>query len=626
VQLKESGGEILMAGGSVDKTKRPWEIRFHLGRGADYMKWRVENKPKKEVNFYDPEEVQIHMYNCKLTNQVKTAEKIYKGEINKRPIAWIKCVDAEVKTDIVPVDFDDKISYNPRKSPNWLNEKGEILDNHVFEKLITYGRSVYYDDGEQLYKIGGLIESDFYEEGGNVEKRYYFQADGYIYAKSDDEAKKKTEEVRDKMDEVADWPSINHLHQNDSGSRYSREVFAGGGSVLKLTKAEKQKRKKLKDRIKRETNRLKEFKKELKKTPNLAIGIATSVFQHHDIEGEKRQEDQLVSWMKNPENDVKIIVAFSGGKDSVAIVLHLFELGFEPDQIELWHHLVDGKGENLWDWPCTESYCQAFADHYGLKLLFSYRDGGITREIYRECELTQGIYYQDEPGGEYIYLPSIYRKKYIQTRHKFPAVSADLESRWCSSSAKISVMSRAINNMERFKNANIVICTGERRKESNARAKYVAMEPYRSNTISRTAIQWRPVINLDNDEVWEQLEDHKIQPHPAYELGWGRCSCQICIFSSPGAWASNNELSPEKINRIADIENEIGHTLRHEKVGNKIQKLPIKEYMKDGKSFLDPELVAKWKPQLIGEFTLPIKVKNWKLPPGADSLEDCGAN
>lgn len=38
-----------------------------------------------------------------------------------------------------------------------------------------------------------------------------------------------------------------------------------------------------------------------------------------------------------------IIVAFSGGKDSWACLLHLLDLDVERKKIELWHHLVDGR-------------------------------------------------------------------------------------------------------------------------------------------------------------------------------------------------------------------------------------------------------------------------------------------
>lgn len=52
-----------------------------------------------------------------------------------------------------------------------------------------------------------------------------------------------------------------------------------------------------------------------------------------------------------------IIVAFSGGKDSWACLLHLLDLGVERKKVELWHHLVDGReGSTLMDWAVTEDY------------------------------------------------------------------------------------------------------------------------------------------------------------------------------------------------------------------------------------------------------------------------------
>ena len=39
----------------------------------------------------------------------------------------------------------------------------------------------------------------------------------------------------------------------------------------------------------------------------------------------------------------RILVAFSGGKDSLAALLHLLELGVDPARIELHHHDVDAE-------------------------------------------------------------------------------------------------------------------------------------------------------------------------------------------------------------------------------------------------------------------------------------------
>lgn len=46
-----------------------------------------------------------------------------------------------------------------------------------------------------------------------------------------------------------------------------------------------------------------------------------------------------------------IIVCMSGGKDSIACLLHIIEMGADKSKIELWHHEVDGrKGSSPMDW------------------------------------------------------------------------------------------------------------------------------------------------------------------------------------------------------------------------------------------------------------------------------------
>jgi hypothetical protein len=50
----------------------------------------------------------------------------------------------------------------------------------------------------------------------------------------------------------------------------------------------------------------------------------------------------------------RFVIAFSGGKDSIACFLHLLESGVQREKIELWHHDVDGReGNHFMDWPCT---------------------------------------------------------------------------------------------------------------------------------------------------------------------------------------------------------------------------------------------------------------------------------
>lgn len=307
-----------------------------------------------------------------------------------------------------------------------------------------------------------------------------------------------------------------------------------------------------------------------------------------------------------------ILVAFSGGKDSIAMVLRLLEMGISKSRIHLHHHDVDGHGEKLFDWACTESYCKSFAQAMGLKLFFSYRKGGIARAIYRRDEPNQDVYFQTEMDGPFHCAPA--SQKHLNTQLKFPAVSNDMNVRWCSGKVKIDVLRTAIANNPMYQD-KILIVTGERREESESRSKYDEYELHKTSGHKRKAFGWRMIIDMTLEEVWSLIERWKIQCHPAYELNWNRCSCQLCIFSSANIWAATNLISPEKVDRIDEIEKDINFTM--------YSKLSIRQKVAAGvvPTNLDPYWIA----QATGEFTAPIFVDNWIIPLGAFATERAGA-
>ena len=86
----------------------------------------------------------------------------------------------------------------------------------------------------------------------------------------------------------------------------------------------------------------------------------------------------------------RILVSFSGGKDSLALVLDLLEQGVSRDRIQLWHQCVDGEAgvdESLADWPCTEPYVRAVGKALGIRTLFQWRLGGFLGEMLKENTL-----------------------------------------------------------------------------------------------------------------------------------------------------------------------------------------------------------------------------------------------
>jgi 3'-phosphoadenosine 5'-phosphosulfate sulfotransferase (PAPS reductase)/FAD synthetase len=260
-----------------------------------------------------------------------------------------------------------------------------------------------------------------------------------------------------------------------------------------------------------------------------------------------------------------IIVAFSGGKDSLACLLHLLDTGAPKEKIELWHHDVDG-GDPFMDWPCTPAYCRRIAKHLGLDIRFSYREGGFRREMLRENTPTAPTWFE-RGNGEMKRIGGIGNPN---TRRMFPQVSANLSVRWCSAYLKIMVADTALKNDPRFRNKRTLLLTGERAEESASRANYRRFEPHRADlrkgkSFSRHIDHWRPVHAWPEALVWEIIQEHKIVPHPAYYLGWGRLSCMSCIFGNANQWASVREIAPQRFEEIARYEEEFGKTIHRTK-------------------------------------------------------------
>lgn len=307
-----------------------------------------------------------------------------------------------------------------------------------------------------------------------------------------------------------------------------------------------------------------------------------------------------------------IIVAFSGGKDSLACLLHLLDLGVDPQRIELWHHDVDGQereGPGLMDWPCTPAYCAAVARELDIKLYMSWKRGGFLREMLRDGAPTAPIAFGTpdgirETGGQ----------GPPNTRRLFPQVSASLTTRWCSSYLKIDVCAAALRNQPRFAapGARTLVVTGERAAESSSRAKYPTFEPHRADLrrgqkTQRHIDHWRPVHAWLEEEVWEIIERHRINPHPAYRLGWGRVSCAACIFGSVNQWASLRAVNPSQFERIAELEAEFGKTIK--------RKLSVVEAADKGEPYAMAERDKR--AALSESFDEPIRLAEWQLPSGA---------
>lgn len=334
----------------------------------------------------------------------------------------------------------------------------------------------------------------------------------------------------------------------------------------------------------------------------------------------------------------EVIVALSGGKDSVSLVLYIKELMQEQGataKLSCWHHSVDGAPHGpdgqgihgippdgpLMDWPCTEDYCRKFCQHIGVPLELSWLEGGFRREMLRQDTPKARTFFETPHG-----LKSTGGKGPNNTRMVFPQVSADLKVRWCSAYLKIDVADVALGNQpERFNGKRTLFLTGERREESTARSKYKEFELHRkhapSGRLNRHIDHWRAVIDWSEEQIWSIFKKYGIVPHPCYRLGFSRCSCLTCIFSSDDQMATLWEIAQNYVKMQADYEKAFGKTVhRSRSVMERVLRGTPYEALKEP----DIEQVIR---QAMGRtYTGPIFVPpdQWQLPAGAFGEDKAG--
>lgn len=115
------------------------KVRFNLGKGKNFMKWKVEADGTSE--YYSPDEYTLYMYGCQLKNQRSTAEKIHQGA-NKSVCAWILCDTILLGQNVTLPEANTRITYNPRVRPNWM--AGDVLaDNATFDSIWSDGRKLF---------------------------------------------------------------------------------------------------------------------------------------------------------------------------------------------------------------------------------------------------------------------------------------------------------------------------------------------------------------------------------------------------------------------------------------------------------------------------------------------------
>lgn len=142
--------------------------------------------------------------------------------------------------------------------------------------------------------------------------------------------------------------------------------------------------------------------------------------------------------------------------------------------------------------------------------------------------------------------------------------------RYCTSDHKrdqvAKVMTAIVDHIRRAaagKHVRILNCMGLRAQESDARKKLapVAANKRASNT-KRTVVNWLPIHDWTEEQVWNHIRARGLEYHPAYDLGMPRLSCVFCFFAPPEALLLAGYHNRALLGQYVGVERRTGHTFK----------------------------------------------------------------
>lgn len=235
-----------------------------------------------------------------------------------------------------------------------------------------------------------------------------------------------------------------------------------------------------------------------------------------------------------------LYVGHSGGKDSEAMYRRLAQL-VPHDQL----HVIHADLGDI-EWAGVKEYI-ASVIHHPLLIARAIHADGSPKDFFSAIRQRRA---------------SLDAKGQLDAP-AFPSSAA----RFCTSDLKTGPIWKVIRKHAASVNAKIVInCVGIRGDESPARQKKIDQRGTlninaKNNIAFRTSYDWWPIAHWSTTEVWEYLNAHGSQGHPAYADGNDRLSCMFCIFGSTGDLQHAHRANPDLYQRYIDLEIEVRTTM-----------------------------------------------------------------
>lgn len=216
---------------------------------------------------------------------------------------------------------------------------------------------------------------------------------------------------------------------------------------------------------------------------------------------------------------MELVINFSGGKDSSAMLAYLCETYPEAKK-----HIV--MADTGWEHKDAEAWSRDIVSRFGLEL-----------HVVRN------------PNKDFFAM--------VRKRGKFPSPA----QRQCTSDLKRGPIQTWIRR--NVADPLVINCMGMRAEESPARAKKRPLSRDKTMTNSkRTVWNWLPIHDWSEAKVRTYLAERDIPLHPVYDY-LNRFSCRVCIYMTSRDLAAVQANDPEAFKMIAELEDEIGFTMQH---------------------------------------------------------------